>query len=242
LASTACGGGHPDKDGRTSEPSHTATPAAAPAASSRRGAPANGGVPDWRDPEPPDAQELAESVLNAPFNADKIGSLAAGRRTRLVMHITTLVDRTTGITGFATTLAPEKATLQDRLSALGAKETATEVTIRLPGAILFDFDSSAVRPDAERTLGEVVKVLKSYSGRPVRVEGHTDSIASEAYNQKLSEARAASVAAWLTAHGIAKSRLRTGGWGETRPVADNSTAEGRQRNRRVEIIIEKTTK
>ena len=82
-------------------------------------------------------------------------------------------------------------------------------------------------------------MVKAFSGRPLRVEGHTDSIASESYNQSLSERRAASVAEWLEANGVERKRLKTVGWGESRPVADNASPEGRQLNRRVEIIIEK---
>ena len=84
------------------------------------------------------------------------------------------------------------------------------------------------------------RLVEAFSGRPVRLEGHTDSIASENYNQGLSERRARSVADWLESHGIGSDRLKVKGWGETRPAADNSTAEGRQQNRRVELIIEKT--
>lgn len=186
---------------------------------------------DWQDPEPPEAQALAESVLNEDFNADKI--------TYLQMHITTLVDRTTGIEGFGIAIDPNQVSLQDRLAALGAEETDTEVRIRLSGAILFDFNSADIRPDAERSLHEVLEVVEAFPSRPLRVEGHTDSIASESYNQKLSVSRAASVANWLTANGVESGRLKTVGWGEGRPVADNQTADGRQQNRRVEVIIEK---
>lgn len=73
----------------------------------------------------------------------------------------------------------------------------------------------------------------------MRIEGHTDAIASDAYNQALSERRARSVSAWLTARGIPAARLTTRGVGEAKPVADNRTAEGRQRNRRVEVVIER---
>jgi outer membrane protein OmpA-like peptidoglycan-associated protein len=186
---------------------------------------------DWQDPEPPEAQALAEAVVDRPWNADKT--------TRLRMHITTLVDRTTGIAGFSSALRTEQVPLADRLAALGAEETPTEITIRLAGAVLFDFNSDAIRADADRSLLEILEVVKAYSGRPVRVEGHTDSIASESYNQKLSERRARSVAGWLISHSIAEGRLKVVGWGERRPVADNSTAEGRKQNRRVELIIEK---
>ena len=111
--------------------------------------------------------------------------------------------------------------------------------IRLSGSVLFDFDSDAIRPDAERTLSEVAEVLQAYPGRPVRIEGHTDSIASDAYNQALSERRAAAVKRWLAARGVEAGRMTAAGFGESRPAADNATAAGRQKNRRVEIVVER---
>jgi outer membrane protein OmpA-like peptidoglycan-associated protein len=185
----------------------------------------------WVDPEPAGAQEIAEQVVSAAWNQDKV--------THLAMDITTLVDTRTGLEGFRTAVAAAGTTLDERLSRLGAEVTGTEVTIRLPGSVLFDFDSAQIRPDAERTLTEVAEVIKGYAKRPVRIEGHTDSVASDDYNQKLSERRAASVQAWLAGKGVEGGRLTPRGFGETRPVADNGTAEGRQRNRRVEVIIEK---
>jgi outer membrane protein OmpA-like peptidoglycan-associated protein len=206
--------------------SATATPTASPA-----GAPATRPTSEWQDPEPPEAQALAESVLAAEWNRNKVLPLK--------MIITTLVDRTSGIQGFATALAPKEVSLEDRLARLGADVTGTEVIIRLPGSVLFDFDSASIRVDAERTLGEVAEVLAAYKERPIRVEGHTDSIASDAYNHKLSEERAGSVVRWLAAHGVAVGRMRPRGLGETQPVADNATPAGRQLNRRVEIVVEK---
>jgi OOP family OmpA-OmpF porin len=73
----------------------------------------------------------------------------------------------------------------------------------------------------------------------VRVEGHTDSIASDDYNQALSERRARAVAKWLDDYGIDGSRLTAKGYGESKPVAENDTAAGRQKNRRVEVVIAK---
>lgn len=186
---------------------------------------------DWVDPEPPDAQALAESVLRQPWNRDKT--------TSLTMILTTIVGETTTLAGAATALAAKETSVEDRLSRLGAEVTGTEITIRLPGSILFDFDSAALRPDAERTLAEVAAVVVAYAPRPVRVEGHTDSIASDAYNQRLSERRAAAVVAWLAAHGVAGNRMQSAGLGETKPVADNGSATGRQQNRRVELVIGK---
>ncbi len=219
------GGGAPSGSSATGAGSDLAspTPVAGPAIA--------GAVSDWVDPEPAGAQAMAEQVLRDPVNQDKV--------TQLTMAITTLENRTSGIQGFATGLAPAGTSLDDRLTRLGAEVTGTEVTIRLPGSVLFDFDSAVIRADAQRTLTEVAEVVKGYAARPVRIEGHTDAVASDDYNQKLSERRAESVRAWLVAHGCQQGRLSTNGHGETRPVADNATVEGRQRNRRVEVIISK---
>ncbi len=192
---------------------------------------------EWQDPEPEGAQALAEEVLAAEWNHDKTSGLEPVS-TRLEMHITTLEYTTTALAGLGSLIEAEDATLEDRLADLGAEVTATETIIRLPGSILFDFAKADIRPDAERTLLEVVGVLRAYGERPVRIEGHTDAIASEAYNLELSRLRADAVRDWLVEHGVATERLRTVGHGESRPVADNATAQGRQGNRRVEIVVE----
>jgi OOP family OmpA-OmpF porin len=101
----------------------------------------------------------------------------------------------------------------------------------------FDFDKAEIRPDAAIVLDEVVSIL---SGRPevrVRVEGHTDATGPEAYNQGLSERRATSVLEYLVEHGIGAARLRAVGHGETKPIANNDTREGRALNRRVELQV-----
>lgn len=183
----------------------------------------------FEDPEPPDAQDRAEAVVHADFNRDKT--------TGLVMRITTIVGRTSELSGFSTAMAPREEKIEDTLSRLGAKVTDTEVRIQLPGSILFDFDSSEIRADAARTLGEVARVVRSYAQRPVRIDGHTDSIASDDYNRSLSERRARSVVEWLVANGVERPLLTAAGQGETKPVASNDTAGGRQLNRRVEIVI-----
>ena len=230
--------------GSRDEPSQSAATRAAEAVPSTAAGGTSEAAPsptvevDWEDPEPPAAQALAEEVLDAEWNRDKITRLEQSSTT-LQMSITTLVDRTTGIEGFATHLAARETSLEDRLTGLGAEITETEVTIRLPGAVLFDFNSDEIRADAEHTLLELVEVLEAYAGRPIRIEGHTDSISSDAYNQKLSEQRAGSVRDWLAAHGVETGRLHPLGHGESRPVADNGIAAGRQLNRRVEVIIEK---
>ena len=155
------------------------------------------------------------------------------------MRISRLVDRTTGLRGFAARIGSEDTSLEDRLARLGAEETELEVRIRLPGSILFDFNSDEVRADAERTLTELADVLKAYGTRPVRIEGHTDAIASDEYNRELSERRAGAVRDWLEVYDVAADRLTTVGHGESQPVAANNTVAGRQLNRRVEVVVEK---
>lgn len=224
LAAAACGANE-----RPAPPERAAT---APAAAAGASAPASAVDVDWVDPEPPDAQARAEQVLDAAWNRNKT--------TALQMRITTLVDRTTGIEGFASALAARDVSVDERLGRLGARVTEQEIVISLPGSVLFDFDSAGVRPDAERTLRDVAEVLNAHRDRPVRVEGHTDAIASDAYNRTLSEKRAKAVAAWLAAHGVTAARMTTAGRGEEQPVADNDTPAGRQKNRRVEIVIGKS--
>jgi OOP family OmpA-OmpF porin len=101
----------------------------------------------------------------------------------------------------------------------------------------FDFDKSNIRPDAAVILDEAVAAL-SGSSSAVMVEGHTDWIGTEEYNQGLSERRSESVRRYLVEHGVDESRLSTAGYGESRPVASNETREGRALNRRVELLVQ----
>ncbi len=100
---------------------------------------------------------------------------------------------------------------------------------------LFDFDKSVVRPDGKKAIDEALAKLGGIDLEMVIATGHTDSVGTEAYNQKLSERRAAAVKAYLVSKGIPSSKVTTIGKGETQPVATNKTKEGRQKNRRVDI-------
>jgi OOP family OmpA-OmpF porin len=102
----------------------------------------------------------------------------------------------------------------------------------------FDFDKANIRPDAAVILDEAVRILGTGSGPAVAVEGHTDWIGTDAYNQGLSERRANSVMNYLVDHGVEASRLSTAGYGESRPIASNQTREGRALNRRVELLVQ----
>jgi len=101
--------------------------------------------------------------------------------------------------------------------------------------IRFDFNKATLRSDSEPALQQVLTLMKSAPSLSIEVQGHTDAIGNDAANTKLSEARAAAVREWLTAHGIAPARVAAKGYGKTRPVASNDNDEGRARNRRVEI-------
>ena len=100
---------------------------------------------------------------------------------------------------------------------------------------LFDFDKSVLRPDGRRNIDDAMSKLSGVDLELVIATGHTDSIGTEAYNQALSERRAAAVRDYLVSKGIASSKITTIGKGETQPVATNRTSEGRQKNRRVDI-------
>ena len=109
--------------------------------------------------------------------------------------------------------------------------------IDIASEVSFDFDRAEIKPAFQPTLDKVAEVLKRYDRTVVHVIGHTDSVGSEEYNQRLSERRAEAVADYFASHGISRDRLRTEGRGEREPRADNRTEAGRQLNRRVEIIV-----
>jgi OmpA-OmpF porin, OOP family len=100
---------------------------------------------------------------------------------------------------------------------------------------LFDFDKSVLRPDGKKSIDDALAKLRGVDLEMVIATGHTDSIGTDAYNQRLSERRAAAVKEYLVSKGIAASKITTIGKGESQPVATNKTAEGRQKNRRVDI-------
>jgi outer membrane protein OmpA-like peptidoglycan-associated protein len=142
--------------------------------------------------------------------------------------------------GKATSIVGTVQGLQKALRELNAQETSLEVRVELPADVLFDFDKADIRPDAEAALSKVALVIRSYPTSRVRLEGHTDSKGDDRYNQKLSERRAQSVRDWLVQKGkIDAARLIPLGFGETKPVATNDTDEGRQKNRRLDVVIEK---
>ena len=112
---------------------------------------------------------------------------------------------------------------------------ATKVTYAADA--FFDFDKSALKPEGRAKLDDLIGKIKGINLEVIIAVGHTDSIGSNAYNQKLSVKRSESVKAYLVSKGIEKNRVYTEGKGKTQPVADNKTSEGRAKNRRVEIEV-----
>ncbi|WP_224814386.1 OmpA family protein [Hasllibacter sp. MH4015] len=117
------------------------------------------------------------------------------------------------------------------------ENTGAELIVTMPEGILFDVDSASIRAGLQAELRRLAANLNQYPNTDVIVEGHTDNTGSAGYNQDLSTRRAQAVAGVLLEAAVAPSRVRSIGRGEDDPVATNLTPEGRQQNRRVEIII-----
>ena len=196
-----------------------------------------GFIPDWNKttlvsltfPAPPDSVRRVDLMMQQfqPFEnvvIDGMGGAATG-----------------GIAAGGTALGLEGA-----LKELNAEVTAAEIKIDLAADVLFDFDKSTIKKEAEPSLRNLATVLKANPGAAVIIEGHTDSKGADAYNQTLSEQRAASVKQWLVTNAQANgATITTRGLGKTKPIAYNAKPdgsddpEGRAKNRRVQIIVRK---
>ena len=131
--------------------------------------------------------------------------------------------------------------LKEETAGSGVDVTETDngqaILVNLPDGVTFDVASYTLKPEFRETLDKVADSMVKYPSSLIDVYGHTDSTGSDAYNQTLSENRSRTVANYLAARGVSPARIRSQGFGETMPVADNMTDEGRTRNRRVEIKI-----
>lgn len=123
-----------------------------------------------------------------------------------------------------------------------AKPKPVAAKVTLAADVLFDFDKAVLKADGKSKLDDLAAKVKDINLEVVIAIGHTDSIGSDAYNQKLSVRRAESVKAYLVSKGVEPNRIYTEGKGEKQPVASNKTKDGRQKNRRVEIEIIGTRK
>jgi outer membrane protein OmpA-like peptidoglycan-associated protein len=202
--------------------------------------PGNGGsfVYDWRKastlvnltfPAPPDSVKSVDLILPqfVPFEGLAIEGLGGAAPT-----------------GIATT--GSAIGLEGALKDLGARVTDAEIRIDLSADVLFDFDKAEIKKEAEPSLQKVATVIRANPGASVAIDGHTDAKGADAYNQKLSEARAASVKQWLVTNAqLDAATIATRGLGRTKPIAPNAKPDGsddpqgRARNRRVEIAVRK---
>jgi photosystem I P700 chlorophyll a apoprotein A2 len=141
-------------------------------------------------------------------------------------------------------VAISETTAKEIISEVGGQQTDEGLLITLPENILFDFDESNIRTNAQPTLRKIAQLIQHYKDAPVEINGHTDSKGSDSYNQTLSERRADAVKTYLVNNfRINASRLTAKGFGESQPVAPNENSggsdnpQGRQQNRRVELVI-----
>ncbi len=179
----------------------------------------------FTDPWAPDTEAAAEAA---------VARLGPNRALSIVPSIVNIV----GLEALGVTANIQG--LQQAMRDLGAQETNLEIKVDLPADVLFDFDKSDIRPDAAKALAQLATIIRAQPKGHARLEGHTHSKGDDAYNQKLSERRAESVKKWLVEkEGIDASRLVTKGWGKTKPIAPNDTEANRQKNRRLEAIVEK---
>ena len=157
-----------------------------------------------------------ERIRNAAIGAAVFGAAGAG--------IGALLDR-------------QEAELRAQLGSGTVTNTGSQLIVTLPQDILFGVDSASVGIQSQTDLAAVARSLNNYPNTTVNVIGHTDNTGDAAYNQDLSERRAQAVAQVLAASGVSPARIATIGRGEDAPIASNQTPEGRQQNRRVEIVI-----
>jgi outer membrane protein OmpA-like peptidoglycan-associated protein len=167
-----------------------------------------------------------------------LGDLVGGRNDRTEKIVGAGIGALAGA-GVGAYMDAQERKLREQTAGTGVDvvRDGDNLLLRMPSGITFAYDDAAVQPQFQPTLNEVASTLTQYPKTYIDVLGHTDSDGSDAYNQGLSERRAASVAQYLSSRGVQSARLATRGYGETQPIVSNSTAEGKAQNRRVEIRI-----
>jgi outer membrane protein OmpA-like peptidoglycan-associated protein len=181
------------------------------------------------------AQNARLAQLKGAAKADdaRVGAGQAERDSILLAARSNQVDSAKRATDAATT---NSARLQAEVDALKAKPTDRGLVLTL-GDVLFETGSSTLSPGAGRNLDRLVQFLTDHPERLVQIDGFTDSVGTDSYNQNLSQRRADAVRDQLVSRGISSTRISTRGYGKDSPVASNSESSGRQLNRRVEVVI-----
>lgn len=167
-----------------------------------------------------------------------IGALAGGKKGAIIGALAGGVAG--GVSGalIGRYMDNQKEALDRDLKSGYVEKRGNKLVVRFASGILFDTDDAQLKPAAQQELAEFARVLNKYEDTDLTILGFTDSSGSREHNKKLSAARAESVVTYLTQAGVARRRLVSQGFGEDRAAASNDTAEGRAKNRRVEIHIE----
>jgi outer membrane protein OmpA-like peptidoglycan-associated protein len=131
----------------------------------------------------------------------------------------------------------QAAEMQQDIEGARIERIGEGIKITFDSGILFDVDKYDLRDEAKRNIEKLAVILNKYPDTNILIAGHTDSDGSDDYNMTLSERRAGSVAGYLAANSVSSARMTSTGFGESQPIANNSTVEGKQANRRVEVAI-----
>lgn len=130
--------------------------------------------------------------------------------------------------------------LEQQMAGTGVTVTPNangNIDLVMPGNITFAFDSASLNPSFRPTLDKLAATMNEYNQNTITIAGHTDSVGNPSYNMNLSRDRANAVRNYLVSRGVASNRINVVAYGQTRPIADNSTDSGRQQNRRVELTV-----
>lgn len=167
-----------------------------------------------------------------------LGDLVGGRRDRTEKILGAGIGGLAGA-GIGAYMDKQERDLRARTAGTDVQvvRQGDDLLLNLPSGITFAYNSAQVQPQFRQTLDQVADILSQYKQTYIDVYGHTDSTGSDAYNQRLSEQRAVSVADYLASRGVQPARIGTRGFGKSQPIASNDTEEGRAANRRVEIKI-----
>jgi outer membrane protein OmpA-like peptidoglycan-associated protein len=187
------------------------------------------------------AQQEAEAAAKAQAEAEKARQEAQAEQQAALEQKQAAEAEAERARQAAAKAEAEKAQLRAQLQAqlnsiLQTTDTARGLIVNMSD-VLFDFGSYTLKPGAREKLAKISGILLAHPGLTLQIEGHTDSVGSDEFNQQLSEQRAGSVRDFLAQQGVSASAMTARGFGKTQPVATNDTPEGRQRNRRVEIVV-----
>jgi outer membrane protein OmpA-like peptidoglycan-associated protein len=192
--------------------------------------------------------QVSKGLLGAGTGAAIGGAAGAllGATTSLKTRKTALIGAGIGALaggGVGVYMDNQEAKLRERLQNSGVSVTRVgdNIVLNMPSNVTFDTDQSDVKPAFYETLNSVAIVLQEYNQTLVDVVGHTDNTGSAEYNMDLSRERAGSVARYLTSQQLDPNRFSVDGRGKSQPIASNSSASGKQKNRRVEITIQPLT-